>query len=76
MRSFLITVECTPVAIGSRRASMAHKMHAFVHALFLLSGSWNSVSRIIKNVIGWTCDLGTERLLSRFPKVPMARLVS
>ena len=65
-----------PVSVGSKRASTWHKMHALVHGVFLLLGSWQKVCDLLGRVRSWTCDMGTERLLARFPNVHISSLVS
>eukprot|EP00974_Lingulodinium_polyedra_P011030 1061659-Lingulodinium_polyedra.AAC.1 len=57
-----------PTAVGSKRSTLAHKMHAFLHAVLLMTRSPTAACSLVRNICAFTTDLGTERLFSRFPK--------
>ena len=61
-----------PVVMGSGGTSLAHKFHAFIHALFLLSGGPQHLSDLTKAIMGITTDLGTESGLHRIMPLPLA----
>jgi hypothetical protein len=61
--------------LGSKRASMPHKMAAILHALRLVLPSWDAVCAALTGLVAVTSDLGTERLLVSFPKVPLSAIV-
>ena len=54
-----------PTAIGSGRAAMKYKVHAYTHATRLTSNSWRSAASLVNCGVTLTGDLGTE---SRFPE--------
>ena len=49
-----------PSAVGSGRASTAHKVHAFCHATRMETSSWSAASTILSHTIALTTDLGVE----------------
>lgn len=70
----LQTEGLSPVAVGSRRCSVPHKLHAVLHAVFINFGTWHMVAEVMRCVTSWTCDMGTERLFQRFPKTRLQTL--
>jgi hypothetical protein len=54
-----------PVAIGSGRASAAHKLHALIHSLRLVSASWQDIAQLLRSIRSWTGDMGTESGFAR-----------
>ena len=58
---------CCPVALGSARASVCHKMHAQLHALRLEHASWDSVAAAVRSSVSWLTDFGTESGLCEVP---------
>ena len=66
-----------PAGLGSGRASCTHKLHAMVWTIFLACGAnWYDAAEALSNAAGFTTDHGTERLLSIFPRCPLATLFS
>ena len=63
-----------PTALGSKRASMPHRFHAVCHAVRLVSSTWEGCCQLISSQFSLVSDLGTERLVPRFPRVPIWRL--
>ena len=49
-----------PVAQGSKRTSIAHKVHALLHTLYLEVGGWHRVGEFLASVRALTSDYGTE----------------
>ena len=47
-------------AVASGRGSLLHKLHCFLHELFLSIGDWEVVFRLCRTVCAFTTDLGTE----------------
>ena len=66
--------DLTPVALASKRTTLAHKMHALLHAMYLRTPSWATVARCMHCISCWTSDQGTERLLCQFPSMPLGEL--
>eukprot|EP00974_Lingulodinium_polyedra_P051240 4928696-Lingulodinium_polyedra.AAC.1 len=64
LRSVMQAVRVPPVAVGSKRASLGHKMHALAHALYMMYGAWHLVCRVLNTTTSFTTDFGTERLLA------------
>ena len=54
-----------PTAIGSGRAAMMYKVHAYTHATRLTSNSWHAAASLVNCGVTFTGGLGTE---SRFPE--------
>ena len=57
----------TPSVIGGRHASVAHKLHAFLHQCKVDTGSWGQVQALLAALQSMTTDQGTERLLADIP---------
>eukprot|EP00969_Alexandrium_andersonii_P354526 15442353-Alexandrium_andersonii.AAC.1 len=49
-----------PMGIGSRRASLLHKTHALVQAMWLEMGSWRAIHEFACNIVSITSDQGVE----------------
>lgn len=56
-----------PTGIGSKRASLTHKIHNLLHCLLVDLGSWEWVKRFCERVICITADHGVESLLVEAP---------
>lgn len=56
-----------PTGIGSKRATLAHKVHNFLHSLILELGSWSNVQKCCQKVTAVVTDHGTESLLAAVP---------
>ena len=52
-------------ALASGRASLLHKLHAFLHALHVDLGSWPAVFKQCSLIVAFTTDGGTESGLQR-----------
>ena len=63
-----------PALIGSRRASLVHKVHCMLHQLRLECGSWRAVNDYLQTVISFTTDHGTEAGLADFVGVEIAKM--
>jgi hypothetical protein len=64
----------TPTAVGSKRGSILHKLHALLHSWRLSLVTWYDVCRALRGCVSFTCDFGTERLLQRVPPMPLSAL--
>ena len=53
-----------PGAVGSRRASLLHKLHAVLHSMRLEMGSWAAVKAWASEVFSFTTDAGVEKGLA------------
>ena len=53
-----------PAVIGGRHASVAHKLHAFLHSAKMNTRSWQQVEALLAALQTMTTDQGTERLLA------------
>ena len=51
---------CIPTGIGSKRATLPHKLHNVLHALRLELGSWDNVKLFAEKMVAITTDCGTE----------------
>ena len=49
-----------PGAVGSRRASLLHKLHAVLHSMRMDLGSWNEVKDFCDDIVAFTTDAGVE----------------
>ena len=49
-----------PAALGSKRASLLHKVHALLHGIRMESASWRAVGELLQNVVSVTTDQGVE----------------
>ena len=56
-----------PTAIGSKHASLVHKVHCLLHTLAVDLGSPDLVRLFCKRVFSFTTDHGTESLLTQTP---------
>ena len=63
-----------PVAMGSKRTSMPYRFHAMTHALYLICYTWALTCQLLNSMGSLVTDLGTEKLLPRFPSCSIARL--
>ena len=53
-----------PGAVGSRRASLLHKLHVVLHVMRLELGSWAAVKAWASEVFSFTTDAGVEKGLA------------
>ena len=51
---------CVPVAIGSRRASLIHKIHGLLHSLLLENSLFSGLRKFLQSVRSVTTDFGVE----------------
>lgn len=65
-----------PVAIGmgKGRASVAFKLRAVLHALFLVSGPFDTLTKLLHSIHTWVSDLGTEHHFARAKPIPLKRV--
>lgn len=56
-----------PTVVGGRAASVAHKLHCFLHALKMDMGNWHDVGQLLSELDTMTTDQGTERLVADIP---------
>ena len=56
-----------PTALGSARATLVHKVHAFLHSLIIELGSWELVRKVCELVVVVTTDMGVEAELALVP---------
>ena len=61
LQSMLHLRQGVPTAVGSGRATIRHKTHAFLHALRLQCDSWPHVIGLTDSILSYTGDLGTEQ---------------
>ena len=54
---------CLPTAIGSKHASIAHKVHVLLHALAIKVGNWAMVHRLCSAVFAVTTDMGYGKVV-------------
>jgi len=68
-----------PGAVGARRASLLHKLHAVLHSMRLEMGSWAAVKAFASDTFAFTTDTGVESGLAGvsapgmkefFPNIP------
>ena len=64
LQKLLQMVPCCPVSVGSGRAGVAHKMHAWLRALRLTSRTWLDTILSVNVSVSSTTDGGTEARLS------------
>eukprot|EP00969_Alexandrium_andersonii_P112740 4982158-Alexandrium_andersonii.AAC.1 len=57
-----------PTSLGSKRSSLAHKLHCLIHNLILDFGDLESVCRWCSRVVRFTSDQGTESLFWSVPE--------
>ena len=65
-----------PVCLGAKAMSLADKFAAVLHALRLLSSSWQMCSFLLGRVVAVCSDLGTESKLGSLPEYDANRLYS
>ena len=63
-----------PVAHGSKRASIAHKVHALLHTLYLEVGGWHRVGEFLASTRALTSDYGAESGLVDMMNVDLTAL--
>ena len=56
-----------PTVVGGRAASVAHKLHCFLHSLKMDMGTWHDVGQFLSQLETMTTDQGTERLVVDVP---------
>ena len=61
-----------PTALGARRASLAQKLHACVHAMRLENVGWHQTARFSDRFIALTTDMGSEMDLNRVDHIDVA----
>eukprot|EP00971_Amphidinium_carterae_P330909 6464199-Amphidinium_carterae.1 len=49
-----------PTSLASGRASVQHKCNNFLHAVYMEFGDWSRVRTFLRNVDGFTSDMGAE----------------
>jgi hypothetical protein len=64
-----------PVAIGSRRSSLRHKLSAIMWALYLESAGLNELGAFLRSVVAITTDQGTEAGLADVPRIQFKDLL-
>ena len=60
LEKLLMLRQSLPVAVGSGKASLRHKLHALVHLEGMTSESWKSAAALLSSTFSFTGDLGTE----------------
>lgn len=58
--------QSAPVAVGSGRCSMLHKLHAVAHSERLHSPSWLATVQLLNSTWSFVGDLGTESMFTQF----------
>ena len=61
----LCKVLSMPVAVGSGKAGIRHKLHSLVHAERMYSWSWGATAAMVSRSFCWTGDLGCESSVTR-----------
>eukprot|EP00959_Pyramimonas_sp_CCMP1952_P170805 3569185-Pyramimonas_sp.AAC.1 len=69
MRKLIKKVYCVPTGLGTRRASLGHKMHCLYHQLFLNTSSLSCLRWYCACVVSCTTDQGTEASICGAPPV-------
>ena len=62
------------VVIGSGHASLYHKYHSLMHALWLETGDAVSLAAFAKSIFSFTTDQGTEASFSKIPAIKVSTL--
>ena len=65
---------CPPTAVGSRRASLIHKIHALLHALLLENSLFSGLQVFLLQVRAVTTDFGVESGFADAADVPLHEL--
>ena len=65
---------CPPVAIGSRRASLTHKVHALLHSLLLEVSLFSGLRKFLQTVRSVTTDFGIESGMAEARNVQLKHL--
>ena len=60
--------------MGSKRSSMPHRFHALVHGVRLIVFDRTSACRLVNSMGTLISGLGVERLLPRFPPIPVDKI--
>ena len=63
-----------PSAIGSGRAGISHKLHAYVQAVRLQAMDWADTASILSATVSLTSDLGTEAAMSTVSPFSLSEL--
>ena len=63
-----------PVAQGSGRASLEHKLHALIHKERLQSCSWSDAASLLNSTVSWTTDQGVESGIAALPPMDLMAL--
>ena len=66
----------TPTAIGSKRGSVVHKMHAVLHSAYLHLGDWDKIALFSRAISAKDLRLGDRATLAALPSDTPECLVS
>ena len=64
-----------PVALGSGRTTLEHKVAAFLHSTGVECGSLSALEAMCSSIVSFTTDLGTETGISEFQCVDCSTLL-
>ena len=73
MLSMVRVTVLTPTALGRARCKLSDKLHAFLHAMRLLVPSLQDLSVLLRGVVSFCTDLGTEAGIASVPPIPLLR---
>ena len=65
---------CICVALGSRKAGLAHKFHAVVHQCYMMTGRPLVLRELLFCIASWTVDLGVESGLNNVEPIAFETL--
>lgn len=63
------------VSLGQGRGSLALKFRAILHAFGLLSHDRDMLAQLLRSVVSWHSDYGTEIGIARIAPVPIEQLL-
>ena len=66
---------CPCVGLGSKRASLGHKVHAVWHQVFMITGTPTLLQRFCASIAAWTVDLEVESAFNTVLVVSFADMI-
>ena len=63
LKAILELVQGVPVALGSGRSGLKHKIHGLAHSTRLTSNSWKQVAKAINATFSLVGDLGEKSII-------------
>ena len=73
MAKMVNVIVLTPTVLGRARCGLSDKLHALLHALRLLVDSLSDLSVLLRSIVGFCTDFGTESSLATVPRIPLSR---